>query len=324
MSERLRTMDTIKGFARQGKKAIQPFYNRLYVDTNTNYRNSIFLAGTGRSGTTWVSDIINFKREYRYIFEPFYNAEVDLCRRFEEIQYLRPDNQDEYYLAAAKDILSGKIRNQWTDQYHRSFISEKRLIKDIRTNLMLKWINSHFPEIPIIFLMRHPCAVAKSKLRGKGWSSDLDLFLNQPALVDDFLQPFLAEIKAIKTDFEGHIFRWCLENYVPLKQFQPGQMLVTFYENFCEDPIPEIKRMFSFLEKPYDEAVLTKLKTPSPVTRMDSKIVTGGSLINGWREKITEQQTDRAIEILSLFGLDKIYTQASMPRLEGVQEVMGT
>jgi hypothetical protein len=323
MSTKLRTLDTIKSFARQSKKMIQPLYSQLYLDYKTDYRNSIFLAGTGRSGTTWISDIINFKSEYRYIFEPFYPAEVDVCQKFEEIQYLRPNDQTPYFLKTAQHILSGKIRNKWIDQYHRSFISDKRLIKDIRANLLLRWIHENFSEIPIILLFRHPCAVAKSHLRGKNWSADPGLFLNQTALVEDYLAPFVPEIKAAQTDFERHIFRWCIQNYVPLKQFKPGQIHVAFYENFCEQPVEEIKRLFTFLDKVYDEAVLTKLKKPSPVTRLDSKIVTGGSLIDGWREKITAEQTDRAIEILSLFGLDKIYTPASLPRPEGVNEVMG-
>lgn len=323
MSSKLPTLNTIRNFAREGRRFIQPFYSQFYIDYNSDYRNSIFLAGTGRSGTTWVSDIINYKSDYRYIFEPFNQTEVDLCKNFADIQYLRPDNQDKYFLEVAEDILSGRIRNKWTDQYHRSFVSDKRLIKDIRANLLLKWLQVHFPGVPLILLLRHPCAVAKSQLRGKKWSADLGLFLGQEALMEDFLNPFAPELKAAQTDFEKHIFRWCIQNYVPLKQFKPGEIHVAFYENFCETPAQEIERLFSFLGKTYDEHSLAKLKKPSPVTRQDSQIVTGGSLIDGWREKISEAQTDRAIEILSLFGLDKIYSQASMPHLEGLEAVMG-
>lgn len=304
------------------KSLIQPIFSQLYVDYDLDYRNSIFLAGTGRSGTTWVSDIINYRHEYRYIFEPFFPDRVDLCRNVKPIQYLRPDDRDPYYLEAATVILSGKIKNQWTDQYHRSFISGKRLVKDIRANLLLKWIHTNFPEIPIVLLLRHPCAVAKSQLRGKHWDADLDLFLSQEDLMEDFLAPFAHHLEGAQSDFERHVFRWCIQNYVPLKQFKQGEIHLAFYENFCETPEQEIDRLFAFLGRGYDDAVFSKLQKPSPVTRQDSAVVSGSSLIDSWREQISAEQIERAVEILSLFGLDRIYSHDSMPRMAGVHETM--
>jgi hypothetical protein len=326
LTNKIRKISIIKKINRLRRqintRAIQPFYSQLYIDYNADYRNSIFLAGTGRSGTSWVSDIINYKREYRYIFEPFYIYGVDICREFKYIQYLRPDNQDTYFIEAAKEILYGTIRNKWADQYHRRFISNKRLIKDIRANLLLKWIHTNFPEIPINLLLRHPCAVAKSQLRGKSWPADLEVFLTQEALMEDFLNPFKRELETAQTDFEKHIVRWCIQNYVPLKQFVSGEIHVAFYENFCEEPEQEIDKLFSFLGKEYDEAVFAKLRKASPVTREDSAVISGGSLIDSWRQKITDEQTRRAVEILSLFGLDEIYSQDSMPNVDGVHDVV--
>ena len=51
----------------------------LYVDLEKgDHRSSVFLAGSGRSGTTWLSEIINHRRGYRYVFEPFNPREVGL------------------------------------------------------------------------------------------------------------------------------------------------------------------------------------------------------------------------------------------------------
>ena len=147
------------------RKVVWPLVSPLYVDCNRDYRNTVFLAGTERSGTTWVSDIINYKREYRYIFEPFRPAKVDICRDFAPRQYIRPENDDHRFVQAAEAILSGRIRNGWTDKYHRRFVSSKRLVKDVRANLFLKWIHCHFPNMPIILLLRHPCAVARTHRR---------------------------------------------------------------------------------------------------------------------------------------------------------------
>jgi len=301
---------------RANRKIFGPLISPFYIDYRPDYRNSILLAGTEKSGTTWVSDIINYKREYRYIFEPFWPAKVDICKGFRPRQYLRPANQDSYFIETAKTILSGRIRNNWTDKYHRRFIANKRLIKDIRANLFLKWILNHFPEIPIILLLRHPCAVARSHLRRAHPQPDLKAFLAQEELMEDFLNPFREEIEAAQTTFEKLVFRWCIENYVPLKQFKKGEIHLAFYENFCEKPEFEIDRLFSFLGKSYDEAVFTSLRKPSPVSREESAIISGGSLIDSWREQITDEQIQRAVEILSLFGLERIYSQDSMPNVE--------
>jgi len=314
-----RRIDSIK--RRINNRILRPLISPVYVDYDPDYRNSIFLAGTERSGTTWVSDIINYKKEYRYIFEPFWPDKVDICIKFRPQQYLRPENQDSYFIEAAEVILSGKIRNSWTDKYHRRFIANKRLIKDVRANLFLKWMHSHFPEMPIILLMRHPCAVASSQLRHKHRVPSLKQeFLSQEELMEDFLNPFRKEIEKAQrqTDFEKRIFRWCIQNYVPLKQFKRGEIHLAFYENFCEKPRSEIDRLFSFLGKSYDEAVFAKLRKPSPQSRADSAIISGGSLIDSWRKHVTDEQIRRAVEILSLFGLDRIYSQDSMPNTDGI------
>ena len=33
---------------------------RYYLDLSSDYRDSLVLAGTGRSGTTWISEVINY------------------------------------------------------------------------------------------------------------------------------------------------------------------------------------------------------------------------------------------------------------------------
>ena len=80
------------------------------------------------------------------MFEPFHCKKVTLLKGWRYHQYLRSDNRDEKFLEPATTILGGKIRNEWIDQFNRKRIVRKRLIKDIRANLLLKWIRENFPE----------------------------------------------------------------------------------------------------------------------------------------------------------------------------------
>jgi hypothetical protein len=301
------------------KTVITPVIRPLFLDLHPDYRTSVFLAGSERSGTTWVSDIINYRHEYRYMFEPFWPKQVPMLHGYHAQQYLRPENNDPYFLETAEQILSGRIRNGWVDRYHHNFLPSKRLIKDIRANLFLKWLHVHFREMPIILILRHPCAVVRSQLWRK-WQPDLrHEFLSQPELVEDFLGPVVAELEKVTTTFDTNVFRWCIQNYVPLRQFARGEIHIAFYEEFCVRPKEEIARLFSFLGKPFDEEVYQSFSQPSPMSRADSAIVTGGSLVDNWRKSITPDQVKRAVEILAMFGLDRIYTDAAMPNPEGVE-----
>lgn len=303
--------------------------SRIFIDYHQDYRSAIFLAGVGRSGTTWVSEIINYNNEYRYVFEPFHPYRVSEVKGFTYHQYIRPQNHDPRLLESAKAVLSGRIRNAWTDAYNKKTFSNKRLIKDIRANLLLKWLHTNFPEMPIILLFRHPCAVANSWIR-LGWEKEslgtrtnIETCLCQQELVEDFLKPYKKHIQNAEDDFEKNVFFWCIQNYVPLRQFKHGEIHLAFYENFCEKPRDEISRLFSFLNKPIDEKIFTSLKRPSWLTSRKSAIITGGSLIDGWRKHVSPWQIQRAGEILKLFGLDCIYSQDSMPNVDNAYRMLG-
>jgi hypothetical protein len=305
--------------------SLQRAYSNFYVDLNRDYRNTVFLAGSARSGTTWASDIVNYKNEYRYVFEPFHSGKVEICKGFQHRQYLRPEDRREEFLRPARTILSGDLRSRWPDHLQRRFVSGRRLIKEVRANLMLGWMRANFPEMSMILLLRHPCAVANSRTHlRRRWKPSLDDFLSQRDLVDDFLQPFVEEMRSARTDFERHVFSWCIENYVPLKQLGRGEIHLMFYENVCEDPEREVKRLFAFLGKNVDESVLQKMKKPSLFSRPDSAVLAGERLVGGWRKHVTDAQLQRAVEILGLFGLDKVYSDEAMPDPGGALSLMGT
>lgn len=296
------------------KRALCTYF---YLDNGVGFESSILLAGYPRSGTTWVSDIINYKNEYRYIFEPFRLEEVSLFRqlKFSSVQYIRDNCGNKQYAESIHSVLSGKLRSRWSNHLNKKFISNQRLIKAVRANLLLGYLYQNFPGLPIVFLIRHPCAVAISRLK-LGWKTGIDKYLSQSELMTDYLHEFRKEMEKVQDSgnkFEQAILSWCIENYVPLQQFQEDEICLVFYENLCQDPAYEIRRIFSFLDNHYDESVLASIYKPSKLSRKDSSIITGNSLLDGWRQHVSKSQLKRAIEILKLFGLDKIYSYESVP-----------
>jgi hypothetical protein len=264
------------------------------------------VCGAGRSGTTWLAELLNAANEYRYMYEPFNREQVSVCHFFGLRQYLRPDDNDPRFIAAASRIFSGRIRNGWVDQYNRALVAQRRLIKDVRSNLMLKWVHDHFPSMKIIFVLRHPCAVALSKVR-LGWRIDLKkAFLDQHLLVADYLTPFIDLIAGAKSEFEQHVVAWCIENLVPLRQLSGPDVHLTLYDELVRDPEHELRSICGYLGKPFSFSMLRQFHHFSTTSKRSNRsdIVPG---IEPWRKYLGKQELAYAKEVVHSFGLGHIY-----------------
>jgi hypothetical protein len=278
---------------------------------------SIFLAGSGRSGTTWLSEVINHKGRYRYVFEPFNPARVGAFEHFRSKQYLRPDDSRVEFLEPARVALTGALRDPWTDRFNKKVVVRRRLIKDIRANLLLGWMRAHFPGMPVVLLLRHPCAVVASRL-ALGWKDNLHETMAQEELVEDFLLPMEAEIRAARGDFERHLLLWCIDNYVPLQQFARGEIHIAFYEKVLMNPEDELQSLFGYLGEGLDDRIYDRLGRPSPLSLREAPL----PRVDGWRTRVSAHQLERAGEILALFGLDRIYGKGPMPDPSGAHALM--
>lgn len=296
----------------RAKKFILSNLRQIHFQSNADWRNTIFLAGTGRSGTTWISDVINYDNAYRFIMEPFSARHVPISHSFARRPYIRPADTSQRYLGPANTILAGTFRNAWTDYYNRRLLSDKRLIKEIRAHCFLHWLHCRFPSIPKVLLLRHPCAVAHSWMN-VSWTDDLDAFLGQPELMADFLEPFRDRLEKTSDPFDRIILHWCVENWIPLQQFRRGEIHLAFYEEFCSRPESALKGLFEHLDRPIGDGVFAKLRTPSSQVRKCSAILINASTTDSWRQFVSRTQLRRALEILSWFGLDAIYGEDSKP-----------
>jgi Sulfotransferase family len=297
----------------------------LYLDYEPDYRKTVFVCGAPRSGTTWLAEVLNRSHAYRYLYEPFNCDKVPMVNHFSERQYLRPHNDDPKYLEPARSIFTGKARDAWIDQYNRPGIVRRRLIKDVRSMLMLKWIREHFPGMKIIFIIRHPCAVTVSRIK-LGWRSIWrETFFNQHDLMADYLSPFAGDIAAAHGVFERHIVDWCVENFVPLDQLVKSDVFLAFYENLLADPKIGLQKLFQFLELPFDKTVLKLLTKPSVTSRSkgDNRTTPGGSsIIEGWRKHVADEELACARRWTTMFGLNEIYGDGSLANAKFAQDLL--
>lgn len=282
------------------------------VDRNTDYRSSTFLAGTARSGTTWVSELINHDNDYRFIFEPFDARKIPQVAPLGGRKYVRPADDSPELRAVAEYVLSGRIRHRWTERFNHRLMADRRLIKDVRANLFLPWLRQQFPGLRIVLVVRDPYATASSYEK-QGWRGAIEPLLAQPSLVTDFLAPHRDAMADAEDAFERAVFIWCIETLVPLSQLGPEDVHLVFYEHLVRDTESELKRLFGFLGRQYRPSVLASAGRPSSTTRRDSRVA-GGATVSAYRDSDrVERRRERVREITRLFGVDRLYPEPGLP-----------
>lgn len=300
------------------RRTIQSIGSRLYVNPDPDVCKSIVVAGTGRSGTTWLGDLIASQVPCRILFEPFYSYLVPEYRDFHYFQYMRPEAENPKLQDFARKILTGEIRNDWIDRQNERIFSRIRLVKEIRANLALKWLRNHFPEVPLLFIIRHPCAVVQSRME-LGWATDTDIesFLLQPDLISDYLGDHLDLIRQCSSEEEKHAVIWSVSNLVPLAQFKPGELKIVYYENLCTRLEAELPGLFETIGQKYEHSIIKRSDRPSMTTRPDSAILTGNKKIVRWKNGLSSVQIKRVLKVVEAFHLEHLYGDSLLPLSNG-------
>jgi Sulfotransferase family len=288
--------------------------SKIYFDTVRDTGKSAIVAGTARSGTTWLAEIIASQYPCRIMFEPFHSRKVAAFQEFNYFQYMRPTEQNNALFSYCQNVFSGDIRDNWIDRQVEHVFPKYRLIKEIRANLFLNWMHHFFPEIPILFIVRHPCAVVLSRMQ-LGWATDedIDSFLCQTRLIDDFLIDHLDVIRGATTTEEKHAVIWCVSNLVPIRQFGPGSLNTVFYENLTRDPMAEIPKIFRLLNHRYRDNVFAIVDRPSITSRSIKAIGSGNNQGNDWKSRLSPRQIEKILSVVERFHLDYIYGDSSEP-----------
>lgn len=286
----------------------------LYQDRNRRLDHSILVAGTARSGTTWLGDLLAGSRG-RILFEPFHRDKVQKISNLPYIPYARPHEEDPQLLAFARQVFSGAVRHPWIDREAGPLRPRFRVVKDIRANLLLKWLRAHFPEVPQVLIVRHPCAVALSR-RQLHWATDDDIasFLAQPALIEDHLAPYMEAMQRARTPLEKHAIIWCVSYLVPWRQFAPGELQVVFYEDLCRNPEHELERLAARLNWRFARCKPEAPHRPSSTAIATSAVLTGNSRVSHWQKALAAGEVAQVLDTVAAFGLDHLYGSSPLPQ----------
>jgi hypothetical protein len=273
------------------KEHVSPLVSRLN-NTIRPYNEKVWVVGDGRSGTNWLSSIINFDGDSRFVYEPIHPEKVTAMKRLHLFEYQRPDQENAALYALVKLVMTGTLSDARANHNNRLRLYSRLLVKD---------------SVKTVLIMRHPFDVAASKSRKQNWAwmKEPRVFLKQPDLVEDHLKPFQSFIENQQSFFEKQITIWAIIHYVWLRQFKEGGCHIVFYENLCRNTAVEVSRLGKFIGRPSG--------TVENMTRFAVSSVKNEPVQNQLWPQFSGEEKKRGHEILTTFGLGNIYGAKRTP-----------
>ena len=286
------------------------------------YQKTVWLIGSGRSGTTWIGDLVSYTGPYRKMMEPFHPTMIPPASFLIPHLYARPGNSVPQLERLGKKVFKGKLYHPRSNAGNWPYRYGQLLIKDIYANLFAKWVQERFPEVKILFLIRNPFAVALSKTKRSNWFwlKDPRQFLKQPELMQDHLGPFKTLIESVPKEnnpFLNHILTWAIINYVPFRQFAGGPFTLLFYEHFCLDPVGELEGVVEKIGGWIPKTARFSSSFGSKASRFseDRSKQKHRNPLMAWKSEVDPANLDRGMEILECFGFADLYDwDTGLPR----------
>jgi hypothetical protein len=129
--------------------------------------------------------------------------------------------------------------------------------------------------------------------------------------------------EVIRQAFISNIYRWCLENKLPLSRLPRGSVHVVFYEDLVEHRDREFARIERFLGErsqgrwrvwsPNLAAVDRPSATAYPSAGEEA--MGGRDMSMRWTRQVQREWIVDGVETLRLFGLDWIYGEDPWPKV---------
>jgi hypothetical protein len=299
-----------------------------------NVRDTIVVAGSPRSGTTWLLELLCTLPGYKAMNEPLMYEEARREHGFSWRTYLDPSEnatpQQEYLHA----ILTGQlgISPAWhfestsrSSQLLEHATRRKLIVKFCRLNRMLHWFATRFTPRGLLFIVRHPCAVVASMLRHGGWSDEQlsrSSLRNQVEKLDEELPDSLRDvfepiIDRIETKTQMLATLWCLDHYVPLHHHAEAGFpwVLAPYERLVTRGTDDLDRIAGALDIEVTPEMQDSLRSPSSSVT-DQLHRDAEKQLSKWRRKLSEEQIDRILQIVEQVGLSRFYTNALEPNYD--------
>jgi len=311
------------------------------------------LIGMPRSGTTWVAKAIDSHPDTYYLHEPDSEARLDIPQIInaeDNEQYLPYINE---YLAKIEGVDKLKVVGRlpfYPKNYFNSLqlnfnrlsaLASKSLgqfsqsitkgspwlikpgkkhvtfWKSIESMGRVSLLAQARPQIKMLLLVRHPCAVINSELKGEAankFASKTPIYENW-GLFEQLLESKTATNNTLTLDkiklmtpAQRLAWRWLIYYEQLLEQAKLDNCLLMRYEQLCVEPLAAFAEVFRFFGLTFHQQVKHYLKV-STSSHSDSYYSTSkdpAKAMHGWKSKLPAKDI-AAIESIIGSHLDNEY-----------------
>lgn len=281
-----------------------------------NPANIVWILGSPRTGSTWLSRMlgeIEGNAEWR---EPFFGVVLGFRNNLAHREYI---NSKQFLLGEPhRDVWVRSMRNLFLDVGQARFpnISPKHhlIVKEPNGSMSAPLILEAFPESKLVFLVRDSRDVVSSLLdaAGKGSWYGYDKFeasvaeavlrggdpasQGQDAFVEQLAKNYVANVGAVETAYAGH---------------PDGSKVFVRYEDLRESPLDQVARVCEALAidveaSQLEQAVRKHSWENIPAAERGQGKFHRKATPGGWEEDLTPEQA-RLVERVTAPLLEKFY-----------------
>jgi hypothetical protein len=273
-------------------------------ESKSDEKPPVLITGCSRSGTTWVGKTLRESPGFRYIYEPFnIGKRVRLRGLPLPYQFFRIDSQNEApYLGSVDRLLRGEWPRRLLGRLLRRRL--RPLLKDPLAVFSADWLSRRF-DFQVVVLIRHPAAVAASRLR-LGWHFDFSHLLGQDRLMHTHLAEMRDEMTCLVAEQgdildEASVLWKAVYSVVARYRRSHPEWLFVRHEDLCRDPVGEFRRICSYLQidlcpsmsRYIERSTSEKNSAVGRRRRQHDHRRNSRELIYLWREALTEEQVAR-------------------------------
>lgn len=312
------------------KQKIFEIFTRVRVGIS---KQTILIASVGRSGTTWLGNILSSLNGYKLLNEPLRPDDPSSHEaRHRHRPYVDPNEPAPAIRQMLEDAFTGQVfaSHKWDFKSDGRFgmlfehlFNQSVVVKSTRSLRILPWIHRNFDLKGTVILVRHPCAVISSMLRSGGWGYD--------QLLEEDISPFKQAVGHQAPDYLADRFKpaiedavtnaeilahmWALDYQIALQHHQQTEGQFTHlmtYEEMLIQGQSSIEALCTYLGEKPNEEMMAQLNQASRTASSQFSPENTLEQLQKWKRHLSDETIKAILSVTQMYDIG-VYGTDVMP-----------